>query len=277
MKKHLILVCTFFCMFFTVAQKKEKIKGSKIVSFTTREIPIYSALEISDNLEIYLEKGTKCAIKIEADDNIHETISTNLKGATLEISALKEITAAKKKAVWLTYTDELKFITIKNEVVLNAIAAIELNDISINSFNEAKLFLNANTKKFNLTSNDKSQIELNLKSDEVNLILDKNSNIKTLINTIDLKLDLHQKANAIIEGDAATATIKLYNNSTLDSRKMTVKLLNLATEGYSTSKVFAGTGIIITATGKSEIQLLGTPKIEINTFADEAKLLKKLK
>jgi hypothetical protein len=234
-------------------------------------------LEISDNVEVYIEKGTKCAIKIEADDNLHETIITNLKGETLEINTAKEITAAKKKVIWITYNADLKSISIKNEVVLNAIAAIELDDISINSFDETKLFLNVNAKKFSLKTNDKSQTELNLKSEDANVVLEKNSTLKSLINAISLKLDLYQKTTATIEGDAATAVVKLNNNSTLDSRKLIVKLLDLTTQSYSDCKVFATTGIIIAATEKSEIQLLGTPKIEMRIFADEAKLLKKLK
>ncbi len=277
MKRITTITLALLCMTFSFAQKKEKTKGSKTVTFTVRDIAHFNAIEISDNVDVYIEKGTKCAIKIEADDNLHEAIITNLKGETLEINTSKEITAAKKKVVWITYNADLKSILIKNEVVLNAIAAIELDDISINSFDETKLFLNANAKKFSLKTNDKSQTEINLKSEDASLSLEKNSTLKALINTISLKLDLYQKTTATIEGDAATAIVKLNNNSTLDSRKLIVKLLDLTTQSYSDCKVFATTGIIIAATEKSEIQLLGTPKIEMRTFADEAKLLKKLK
>jgi Putative auto-transporter adhesin, head GIN domain len=277
MKKIITITLALLCMTFSFAQKKEKIKGSKIVTFTSREINNFNSLEISDNVDVYIEKGTKCAIKIEADDNIHEAIITNIKGETLEINTSKEITTAKKKVVWITYTADLKSILVKNGVTLNAITAIELDDININSFDETKLFLNVNAKKFSLKTNDKSQTELNLKSDDANLVLEKNSVLKALINAISLKLDLYQKTVATIEGDAATAVVKLNNNSTLDSRKLIVKLLDLTTQSYSDCKVFAATGIIIAASDKSEIQLLGTPKIEMRSFADEAKLLKKLK
>ena len=88
MKKFtVLLVLLLLSTSFVLAQKKEKIKGSKMVTTELREIGSFESLEIEDNLEVYLEKGDKAEIKIEADENLHDHIIIDLKDKTLLVYA----------------------------------------------------------------------------------------------------------------------------------------------------------------------------------------------
>ena len=106
--------------------------------------------------------------------------------------------------------------------------------------------------------------------------LGKNAEIKTLVTTQNLKLDLYQKTTATLEGDAASAKIRLDNNSNLTAKKLTAADVELVAESYSNVSINAQKNIKITATGKSEIQLYGEPKIEMVKFTDTATLYKKM-
>ncbi|MEN9980416.1 MAG: hypothetical protein RL542_203, partial [Bacteroidota bacterium] len=127
-----------------------------------------------------------------------------------------------------------------------------------------------------LQSNDKSKIELNLKGENSFIELSKNATLKALINSVDLKCDLYQKANAVIEGDATNANLRLDNSAELNARNFNIKNGNLAIEGNANCSILAENSIAISATDRAEIALFGTPKIEINKLEGEAKLLKKL-
>ena len=72
MKKYSVLILLLLASAITLAQKKDKIKGSKIVTIEQKEVGNFETIEISDNIEIYLEKGEKSELKIEADDNLHQ-------------------------------------------------------------------------------------------------------------------------------------------------------------------------------------------------------------
>jgi hypothetical protein len=277
MKKYTILLLLLLVTTVALAQKKEKIKGSKTVTVEQKKIGSFENLEVEDNLEVYLEQGEESAIKIEADDNLHDIIIIDLSENTLRLYTSKEAVNHKKLIVKVTYTNDLKMVTSKNQATLNAIQEIQLDDVTFKTFGSSKLYLNVNTKNFLLQSDDKSKIELNVKSENTTIQLSKNSNLKALISTIDLKCDLYQKSAAILEGDATNAVIRLDNNSVLTGNKLNVKTADVTTEAYTTCSLFAETNIIIDAADKSEIQLFGTPKIEIRKFADEAKLIKKLK
>jgi hypothetical protein len=260
-----------------IGQNKEKTKGSKTVIEKPKEIGEFNAIEVEDNLTVFLEKASKNEIKIEADDNLHEIISFDIKEKTLRIYTSKEASSFKKLTVWIKYTDDLKSVLAKNTSIVNAIEAIQLDDITISTFDFAKLYLNVNSKNFTLKADDKTKIELNLKAEKAKIELSKNAQIKALISTVDLAFDLYQKSIATIEGDAASAIIRLDNNSVFTGNRFNIKNADITTEGYSVCNALAETKLVIDASDSSKIFLLGTPQIEVRKFLGEAQFIKKLK
>jgi hypothetical protein len=275
-KNYLSIIALIFTSSILFAQKAEKIKGSKVVTISQKEIKSFNAIEIGDNLEINLEKGDKNEIKIEADTNLHDIINLEVQDDILIISTSKEAQNFKKLSVKITYTNDLNLVTAKDESVVNAIQEIMLDNITFKTFDKSKLFLNVNSKNFILQSNDKSKIELNLKGENCFIELSKNATLKALVNSVDLKCDLYQKANAVIEGDANNAYLRLDNLAELTARNFNIKNANLTIEGNANCNILAENSITISATDRAEIALFGTPKIEVNKFEGEAKLLKKL-
>lgn len=258
------------------SQKAEKIKGSKVVTSSTQQVKPFTMIEVEDNIEIYLEKGVKSEIKIEADDNLHDVISLKVENNILIISTSKEIQGFKKLTVKVTYTNDLNLITTKDESIVTAIQEIILDTVTFKSLDKSKLFLNVNAGNFNLLADDKSKIELNLKSETAFVELSKNSSLKALINSAELKCDLYQKSSAIIEGDSDISMIRIDNLAELNARKFNSKTSDLTIEGKANCSLLVENNFILDANDNSEISIYGNPKIEIRKFSGEAKLLKKL-
>jgi hypothetical protein len=275
MKKYSVLILLLFATTLAVAQKKEKIKGSKIVTIEQKEVGNFETIEISDNIEVYLEKGEKSELKIEADDNLHDIIKIDLTANTLRINTSKTAVNYKKLIARVTYTNELKNVISKDEAIINAIQEIQLNEITFQSFDDSKLFLNVNTKDFKLQSDHNSKVELHLTSEKALVELSKNSNLKALITATDLKCDMYQKAIAILEGDVTNANIRLDNNANFTGNNLSILNAQLVAETYSNCSINVNTSISIEASGNSEIQLYGEQKIEIKQFSDNAVLSKK--
>lgn len=275
MKKYSVLILLLFATALSLAQKKERIKGSKIVTIEQKEIGNFETIEISDNLEVYLDRGEKCELKIEADDNLQDIITIDLSAKTLRINTSKKAINYKKLIVRITYTNELNRVTSKDEAIINAIQEIQLNDIAIQSFDDSKLFLNVNTKNFALQSDHNSKVELNLKSEIASIELSKNTTLKALITATDLKCDMYQKAIANLEGDVTNANIRLDNNAKFLGNNLVIMNAQLVAESYSNCSVNVNTAIIVDAAENAEIELYGDQKIEMKRFADNAILSKK--
>ncbi|PWA07296.1 GIN domain-containing protein [Flavobacterium psychrotolerans] len=272
--KNTILLFTLLLFGYSVFSQ-EKIKGSKIVTVEKKETKEFDNLEADGNLELFLIKGDKCGIEIEADDNLHDIIEINQNGSTLQLSSTKEVKKAKKFSVRITYTDDFKMAVVKNKTTITALEEMVLNDFTFKSFNDAKIFANVKTKKFTLFANDKSKIELNSKSAETTIELSQNAQMKALISSEKLTIDMYQKTTATVEGDAVNLKLRLDNNAEFTGRKLTSKNAEITTEENANCSIVVDTKASINASGKSEIQLFGTPKIELTNFTDSAILYKK--
>ena len=237
----------------------------------------YAIVSNSIIIAVDLREFIKTELKIEADDNLQDIISFDLYNNTLRIFTTKKATNYKKLIVKITYTDNLNAITSKNESTVNAIQELLLNTITLKPQDASKLFINANTKNFILQAEDKSKTELNLKSENTAIELNKNSSLKALVNTVALKVDQYQKSNATLEGNATSTNIRLDNNAMFTGNKLNTISATITTESYTNCSLFVEKEVTIDAANKSEIQLLGTPKIEMRKFMDEARLIKKLK
>lgn len=276
MKKYYLLIALFLFSLLGFSQKKEKVKGSQIVTIEQKKIESFDTLEVEDNLTISIVKGEKCGLEIEADDNLHEVIGIELNGSTLRLTSRKNVSSSKKFLIRVTYTDNFKMAITRNEAVINALADIELNDITFKCYDYSKLFLNAKTKNFTLMANDKTKTELNLKSENTTIELSKNSYLKSLVTAAKLKLDMYQKSEAILEGDVTDMKIRLDNNSDFTGKKLVAKNVEIITEGSANCSLNVTKTLSIEASGTSEIELYGDQKIEMKKFADQAILTKKI-
>lgn len=273
--KRILLFLLVTTAFSIQAQKKEKVKGSKIVTVVQKKIENFTSLEIADNLEVVLVKGNECSIEIEADDNLHDAIGITVVGSQLRLSTLKSAFGYKKLSIRVTYTDEFKEINAKDEAVVSALAEMSLEDITINSFDESKLFIYAKCKKFTLLANDRSRSELNLKCESTRINLSKGATSKALIVSNELIFDLYQKSSAEVEGDIESMKLRLDNNATFTGKNLLAKTASVTSESYSKAIVYITKDLLLAAAGKSHVDLYGEPKIEVVLFADSAILAKK--
>jgi uncharacterized protein YdeI (BOF family) len=277
MKKTTLLIIIALVSTLAMAQKKERLKGSKVVSTEKFEVGAFDQIEIEDNLEVFLVKGDKNGVEVEADENLQAAINHQTYGTTLRLNTNKDITGFKKMEVRITYTDNLKLITNRHEGKLNIQSEMELANVTIKTFDYSRSFINANAANFSLITNDKSRVELNLKSQDAFIEMSKNSTVKALVNAPKLKFDLYQKAEATVEGEIADLKLRLDNNSRYEGKKAIVKNIDLTTEASSNCSVYTNGNLIVSASGKSEVTIFGEAKIELKKFANDATLYKKTK
>jgi hypothetical protein len=275
MKKLALLFTVVLLTSISYGQKREKVKGSKIVTIEKKEIGNFENLEIEDNLEILLIKSDKCSLEIEADDNLHSEININTNGSTLRLTTLKDVGGFKKFLVKVFYNNDFKLLLAKHESIITATSDIELDNFTIKSFDYSKIFMNGKIKTFTIMQNDKSKSELNLKAEMVTIELSKNAQLKALIASNQLKADLYQKSSAVLEGDVIDLKLRLDNNSEFTGMNLISKSAELIAEANTTTKINVVTNATIEASGKSEIQFYGDAKIELKKFTENTVIMKK--
>ena len=275
MNKFILVIAIVLSSTFAFSQQKEKVKGSKIVTVVQKEVSEFETLEVDDNLEIFLIKGDKCSIEIEADDNVQEFIEFASKAKTLHLFTSRQITGTKKLSVRVTFTDDFNLLIAKDDTNITSLAELNLVNFTFKIHDNAKLFANANVKNFTVMLDDKSKAELNLKSEDAAIEMSKNAQLKALISSTQIKFDMYQKTKAVIEGDVINLTLRLDNDADFTGQKLTSKNTELVTEGFAECSINVAAQLVIDAKGKSETTLYGDQKIEVKNFLDSAVLTKK--
>lgn len=275
MKKSIFLFTLLFVTTFAFAQKKEKVKGSKIVTTEIKKIEDFTSIEVLDNVEVILTKGTECGLEIEADDNLHEAIDIVMNGSTLRISTLKNAFGFKKLSIRITYKDDFNSVITRNEATVTALSEIELDAITFKTYDSSKLFVNSKSTEFTLIMDDKSKAELNSKAEKTIVTLSKSAKLKALVTSNDLTFDMYQKSESEIEGEVEHLKLRLDNNAKFIGKKLTSRNTEALTEAYTNASLNVSENLILEASGKSEIEVYGDQKIELKRFVDNAVLMKK--
>ena len=99
----LILVVVFTTSAF--GQIRPRVTGSGKVVSEDRKAGYFNAVKVSSGIDVYLTQGQKESIRVEADDNLHEYIATEIKDNTLKVYSNANIRKAEAKKVYVGIKD----------------------------------------------------------------------------------------------------------------------------------------------------------------------------
>jgi len=136
-------------------------RGNGNVITKTRDIDEdFTGVRGSSGLDVYLEKGTENKVVVEADENLHDLIITEVNNGFLKIKTSSGISRAKAKKVYVTYTD------------LDALEASSGADVISNSIIRAD--------KLSLSSSSGADLEVEIDAREVTAKTSSGADLKVL-------------------------------------------------------------------------------------------------
>lgn len=268
----LLLVC-FGVQGF--AQRKPKLKGNRNVVEIAEELPPFNAIELTDDLEVMIQKGTSESLVIEADDNLLDILKFDVKGGTLYISSFYKITSKKRLNITVYYAqlDALKLgtgvITMKD--------VITTGQLDVEAFGTARLILNASADIININMEGSSSGDFNVASDSLKLVLRDKIDAKVYVTGQANSLYMYKNASLTMGGNTDQFTAKMYGSSTLKGEEFLANNVVLFSEDDPDVRVHALNELDISAKGSSKISIYGNPRIIMTEFLDTSELHKENK
>jgi hypothetical protein len=86
-------------------QSRKTVHGNNKVVKADRDAPSFNGLQVSSGIDVYLKQGNNEAITVEADENLHEYIITEVKGGVLHVYTEANIHDAEMTRVYVTMKD----------------------------------------------------------------------------------------------------------------------------------------------------------------------------
>ena len=250
-------------------------KGSRNVKTEQYNLTSFHSIQAKGDFEIGILKGSRPMIEIEADDNLHDLIQTEVIDGVLYIKPIKEISRSKRQEIRVTFADTLRRIVVDGDVEISSLQDLYLGDFQLETRKDSKAFLTITSKNFSLIQNDDAESKLNVTASEVICQLNQSSKVEALFTTPTLKVDIYEKASARIDGDIEDFTIRSDQSSEFDGENLTSIRANVLAQGDSEVKVNATDSLEIRALGSSEIDIYNNPKIDLIELKDEAVIAKK--
>lgn len=145
-----------------------RIEGNNNVISINREIDKdFTKVRVSTGLELIIDQGSEVSLKVEADENLHDIIITEVEDGKLKIYTKKNIWKSASKKVYLTVNtiEELKASSgssIKTSNILNA------TNLNVGSSSGASI--NLEIKAVNLNSKTSSGAIANLDVNANNVV-----------------------------------------------------------------------------------------------------------
>ncbi|MCM4158021.1 head GIN domain-containing protein [Gramella sp. AN32] len=106
MKKVMFILAAVFMISQTANAQwwggNDKIKGNGEVVTKTRSVGSYNGVSLTGSFDVELVKGKEGSIKIEAESNLQEYITTEVKNGKLEISTEKNVSLQTTRSVKIT-------------------------------------------------------------------------------------------------------------------------------------------------------------------------------
>lgn len=172
----LLFITTTSCFF-------DGVRGNGNVITKNRKISNdFISIKASRGLDVYITKSSDLSLTVEADENLHELIETDVVNGTLVITTKKNIGLATAKKIHLS-VENLNEILVASGAEIYSENTFSAKDLKINatSGSEANLTLKVN----NLICDASSGAEINLSGFTINL--EASSSSGSEINAYELK------------------------------------------------------------------------------------------
>lgn len=156
------------------------VKGNGNVTIENRKVnQSFNAIKTNQGLDVYVTQGNEENITIEADENLHELIRTEVKNNELNIFTDKNIGSASSKKVMITFKDISKITSTSGSDVIST-ATIQTDDLELNSSSGSDMKLDIITTSLICNASSGSDLKISGKTDKLTATATSGSDIKAI-------------------------------------------------------------------------------------------------
>lgn len=135
------------------AQIWESVRGNHKVVSKERKTASFTGIKVSSGIDVYLTQGNKESITVEADENLHEYIVTEVRNGILHVYSEANIRDAERKRAYVTM-DEISSIstTSAGDVIGETPVKAEKLDLSASSAGNITIEVEADEIEVDISS-----------------------------------------------------------------------------------------------------------------------------
>lgn len=145
-------------------QMRKTVYGNKNVVKKERTAGIFTGVTTSSAIDIILSQGDKNSITVEADENLHEYIITEIKNGTLNVYADANIRSAEMRRVHVTMKD-IEYVSSSSAGDVIGITPVKSGTLKLSASSAGDIKLEVYTKTVDVNGSSAGDITLSGETD----------------------------------------------------------------------------------------------------------------
>jgi hypothetical protein len=170
MKSLKVLMIAFICLGITScidAQMHRTVRGDGDVVKKERTAISFNGIRVSTGIDVYLKQGDKESITVEADQNLHEYILTEVKDGVLNVYSEVNIREAKMKRVYVTMK-EVKSLKTSSAGDIIGETPVKGTDIEISASSAGNIRLEVYARRIEINISSSGDVSLSGEAEKLN-------------------------------------------------------------------------------------------------------------
>ena len=257
------------------AQKLPKIKGNRIVAPYNAPLEAFNAIVLDNDLKLNIVASDTTGVSMIADDNLPPVFKFKVTDSVLYLSTYYKITASKQLDITL-YTPTLDRVVISSgELGLTLDPRFKKTQLSLSG--NATVAVAGTVPSFSVSGEEKSFVNINGSFSSLALEMTDRSTA-TIYGDVSetAQLNMRDKASLRWGGTLAFLTASFEGASELDGMELSISEASVHASGKSTLDLHVLSHLTYFSKEESQLDLYGTPRIDLLEFSGTSVLRKKL-
>ena len=205
----------------TEGQIRKTVYGNNKVVTKERKTESFTGVKVSTGIDVFLKQGSMEAISVEADENLHEYILTEVRNGVLHVYTDANIRDAERKRVYVTMKD------------INSVETTSAGDVIG---------------------------ETPFKSDKVELSASSAGDINLEVFAKEIHIDISSSGNITLTGEADVLNADLSSAGDLNAYDLIVREADISVSSAGDADINVSERITARASSAGDINYKGNPK-----------------
>jgi Putative auto-transporter adhesin, head GIN domain len=205
----------------THAQYWKSVRGHGNVVTKERKTDSFTGIKVSCGIDVYLKQGNDESVSVEADENLHDYILTEVRGGVLNVYSEYNIREAERKRV---------YVTMKK---VNSVRTTSAGDV----FGETPIH-----------------------SDRLELSASSAGDIKLEVNAKDINIDISSSGDMTLSGETDMLKVDLSSAGDLNAYDLKAREADVSVSSAGDADVYASEKITARASSAGDVNYKGDPK-----------------
>jgi hypothetical protein len=205
----------------TQGQIRKTVYGNNKVVTKERNAENFTGVRVSTGIDVYLKQGNNEAISVEADENLHEYILTEVRDGVLRVYTEVNIRKAERKRVYVTMKE------------VNSVRTSSAGDVIG---------------------------ETPIKCDKLKLSASSAGNIKLDVNAKEIEADISSSGDITLTGEADMLKADLSSAGDLNAYDLKVREADISASSAGNADINVSEKITARASSAGDINYQGNPK-----------------